>query len=272
MRICPLYPSAQLYLLRLDRLTTGEHVVPVERVGSWVLPRASCSSCSTRDFEQIVSRTMYGNIRLQFWFRTPHKQRRPKSVKVDVHQTFGVRSQDVSLKQSPTFPVLLPTPTPPCYVPSSASSRELVSGSILIPRSGRFSKRSRSKNANSSQGGSESSLFGRQSISTHSAGSSQRSLTPVCIAQFGLENVRSMLAPLILGTSKTYTYLGGGADFPLEGTVVIPRYMAHQDGHLRLPREKIFNGQDPAFRHLSKISYWVVVTEAFDDLLPDAAI
>src|SRR5689334_18138627 len=64
-----------------ERLT-DEHIIPLSLNGKLVLPKASCSACAkvTGRIEEIVTRNMYGTLRLKKNFRSRHKKKRPTAM------------------------------------------------------------------------------------------------------------------------------------------------------------------------------------------------
>ena len=94
---------------------TREHVVPLSLGGNWVLPKASCESCSriTGEFERRVARDMLWAHRVQMGYRTRHKDEKPSQLTIDVHTKGGIEHRKIPIENSPTLPVIMPILEPP---------------------------------------------------------------------------------------------------------------------------------------------------------------
>src|SRR5262245_46504142 len=74
---------------------TKEHIIPFGLGGNWILPQASCSTCSgiTRDVEQFCLRPMLGPFRIRLKLPTRRPKERPTILPLEYVRTDGVRER-----------------------------------------------------------------------------------------------------------------------------------------------------------------------------------
>lgn len=77
-----------IYCGSTDQLS-DEHVIPLGLGGRLVLPRSSCSRCSskTSKLERTCLRTMYGPLRLLYGLPSRRKNSRPEALQLKVKKT-----------------------------------------------------------------------------------------------------------------------------------------------------------------------------------------
>ena len=70
-----------------------EHIVPLGLGGRWLLPQASCNTCSgvTRDIEQFCLRPMLGPFRIRLKLPTRRPKERPATLIIEYLRTDGER-------------------------------------------------------------------------------------------------------------------------------------------------------------------------------------
>lgn len=88
-----------------------EHIIPLGLGGRFVLPKASCSTCSgkTSTFEGTCQRTMYGPLRLLYGLPSRRKKERPEFLQLKVKRSADSDWEYVPVHQS-RFPFLLTFP------------------------------------------------------------------------------------------------------------------------------------------------------------------
>lgn len=83
---------------------TDEHIIPLALNGAMILPAASCYRCATttKKFEQVCARTIFGPFRIRQGMRTRHKKQRPQELLVDVTVPDGQKvKQSVNIDSYP---------------------------------------------------------------------------------------------------------------------------------------------------------------------------
>lgn len=82
-----------IYCRSVEAGLTDEHVVPFALGGNYVLPKASCPTCSriTAQFEGVTCRTTLGNLRMRYGFPTRRKRDRPEFIEI------GIQNEDGSI-------------------------------------------------------------------------------------------------------------------------------------------------------------------------------
>lgn len=107
--------NACIYCGASECRLTDEHIIPFSLNGTLVLPRASCDICSdiTKRFEQVVSRSMYGPLRIKCEFNTRRKKERPTSVPAIKVDGAGIETTiTVPVGMLPTNYIALELPSP----------------------------------------------------------------------------------------------------------------------------------------------------------------
>ena len=90
---------------------SDEHIIPLGLGGRFVLPRASCPSCSieTSKFERTCLRTMYGPLRLLYDLPSRRKKGRPEKLRLKVKYTPTQDWEFIAIPQE-RFPFLITFP------------------------------------------------------------------------------------------------------------------------------------------------------------------
>ena len=90
---------------------SDEHIIPLGLGGRFVLPRASCSDCSTKTskLERTCLRTMFGPLRLLYDLPSRRKRDRPKSLLLKVRKTESSEWEYVPVAQD-HYPFLITFP------------------------------------------------------------------------------------------------------------------------------------------------------------------
>src|SRR5258708_6724877 len=90
---------------------SDEHIVPYALGGRWILPKASCSGCSsiTAKFEQTCLRTILGPLRMYFDFPTRRQKERPKTLRLKVKYDLGEDWSEIDYCQE-DYPFLITFP------------------------------------------------------------------------------------------------------------------------------------------------------------------
>ena len=87
--------GACIYCGTSERRLTREHIIPLGLGGNWILPKASCDTCSaiTRDIEQFCLRPMLGPFRIRLRLPTRRPKERPTTLQLEFMRTDGMRER-----------------------------------------------------------------------------------------------------------------------------------------------------------------------------------
>ena len=87
--------GACIYCGTSEGRLTKEHIIPLGLGGNWILPKASCDTCSaiTRDIEQFCLRPMRGPFRIRLRLPTRRPKERPTTLPLEIIRTDGVRER-----------------------------------------------------------------------------------------------------------------------------------------------------------------------------------
>ena len=90
---------------------SDEHIIPLGLGGRFVLPQASCSTCSekTSKLERTCLRTMYGPLRLLYGLPSRRKHSRPETLQLKVKKTESSSWEYVPVAQD-RYPFLITFP------------------------------------------------------------------------------------------------------------------------------------------------------------------
>lgn len=90
---------------------SDEHIIPLGLGGRLVLPKASCSKCSTKtsNIERTCLRTMYGPLRILYGLPTRRKKSRPETLQLKFKRTEASDWEYVSVAQE-RYPFLITFP------------------------------------------------------------------------------------------------------------------------------------------------------------------
>ncbi len=197
---------------------TREHIIPKSLGGNWVIAEASCKRCAsiTRDFEQKVSREMFGAFRSQFGFHSSTHKRKGgiRTVSITVEAAGEKRFEEIPAHSSPLLPVFLPKYESPGIL-------HLKQPTPLFDRIIDFVSWSSSDDPLANEEVQNLVNAGAQSASytlTVPQAEFCRMLAKIAhaglVAMFGLDAVPSQLPDYILGRNPCLPYVVGGTSMP----------------------------------------------------------
>ena len=103
-----------IYCGTADDGLSREHVIPFSLGGNVILGKASCNKCSaiTRDFEQTVTRTQFGNVRMQLGFPSRKSKERPGTIEFIIGRDSHT-NKAIPRDRLPCPPIPIPVLNPP---------------------------------------------------------------------------------------------------------------------------------------------------------------
>jgi hypothetical protein len=248
-----------------------EHVIPFSLGGNVILRKASCRKCSsiTRDFEQTVTRTLFGDMRMQLGFPSRRSKERPNTIDFIIGKNGNKTKKAVLRDQLPCPPIPIPVLAAPGILSLKPPTDE-VTVKINLYQMGIDDPATWDKYRQIHP--SDPGAIGYQITIQYLAFARMiaKIVHGLAVAEFGLGTFQSLLIPYILGTDTKISYVVGGAHEMDRPEAPDEIGWAASFGVFNRGDTRFYTCKLELFRFLNPrpTPYWVVIAKA-DDRLAD---